>query len=53
MTTLEKLVDVDVNDVVTMAVAALLVEIMFTNGLNAGGVVGVIIGNRIMSVLMK
>lgn len=52
MTTLEKLVDISVVDVISIP-AALIAVALLTGGLNIGGVIGVIVGNRICRVLAK
>jgi len=52
MTTLEKLVDVNVTDVISIPLTIVLVA-WFTGGLTVTGVIGVIIANRIWSVFSK
>lgn len=52
MTTVGKLFDVSVVDVISIPLAIVLVA-WFTGGLTVAGVIGVIIANRIWSVFSK
>lgn len=52
MTTLEKLVEVDLGDVISMLLASVALA-WITGGLNVGGVIGIIIGNRLCSLFLK
>jgi len=52
MTTVEKLFDVDVSDLISIPLAVIAVS-WFTGDLNVGGVIGVIIGNRLWSLFSK
>ena len=52
MTTLEKLFNIDITDVITIPLAVLVVSVI-TGDLTIGGVVGVIIGNRVYALLIR
>jgi hypothetical protein len=52
MTTLEKLFNIDITDVITIPLAVLVVSVI-TGDLAIGGVVGVIIGNRVYALLIR
>lgn len=52
MTTLEKLVDVDVIDVISILLAIVFVA-WYIGGLSVDGVIGVIIVNRLCSLFLK
>lgn len=52
MTTLEKLFNIDITDVITIPLAVLVVSVI-TGDLTIGGVVGAIIGNRVYALLVR
>ena len=52
MTTLEKLFNIDITDVITIPLAVLVVSVI-TGDLAIGGVVGAIIGNRVYALLIR
>jgi hypothetical protein len=53
MTTMQKLFNIEVSDVITMILAIPAVMLLTGGEMNAGGLIGIVIGNRIYSVLVK
>jgi hypothetical protein len=49
---MQKLFNITVSDVITMILAIPLVMLV-TGGINVGGLIGIVIGNRICSFLLK
>jgi hypothetical protein len=52
MTVLQKLFNITVSDVITI-ILAIPVVMLVAGGINAGGLIGIVIGNRIGSFLLK
>ena len=52
MTVLQKLFNITVSDVITMILAIPMV-MLITGGMNAGALIGIVIGNRIYSVFIN